>query len=109
MINTDIYYSNFEDHYPEYTHLNENHKTLMYYCVLADINDKWAIAHIHEDNDIKVICYLINVYKNELYRLDDRVNQEETATERYICETAIPELKRLLVQELSHIQYKYLI
>ena len=36
MIYTDIYDSNFEDRYPEYAHLSEDHKKLMYYCILYD-------------------------------------------------------------------------
>lgn len=109
MINTDIYYSTFDDHYPEFAHYNQDRKDILYYCMVARINEKWAISLFNEDNDIKVICYLITTYRNELYRLDDRVNQEETAMERYICETAILELKRLLIHALSRIQYEYLI
>ena len=103
MISTDIYYSNFEDRYPEYAHLSEDHKTLMYYCILANKNDNWAIAHIDKDNDIKVICYLISVYKNELERA------KEESDEECICKSALRDLKLLLIKEISRLQSYYLI
>ena len=103
MISTDIYDSNFEDRYPEYAHLSEDHKKLMYYCILANKNDNWAIDHIHEDNDIKVICYLISVYNNELRRA------KEESVEKHICKLALRDLKLLFIKEISRLQTYYLI
>lgn len=104
MISTDIYYSNFEECYPEYAHLSEDHKILMYHCVLANKNDKWAIAHINENNDIKVICYLIDTYKNELERVKGENTEEE-----YICKSSLRTLKLLLIKEMSRLQTYYLL